>query len=183
MRVVPVISAAALAATLAGAGEAAAQATPTAEGAIGYAYLHDEELSLGFPVGWVASVAGNATSWLSLVGEVGGSYRNDTIGDADLKLRVHAFTAGPRLAVTSNAPISPFVQLLVGVAHGAVDVGVPGVGLVVRGTSLAVQPGIGINLNPSLRRALRLQFDRRGLRNEGRTRGQWRVVVAAVFRS
>jgi hypothetical protein len=180
---IPMMCVALSAAILFGASEARAQGSPTAEAALGYAYMYDDDLKEGFPFGWMASVAGNATSWLALVGEVGGSYKNYTSGAAELNLKVHTFLAGPRIGVTANSPISPFAQFLVGIAHGSADVGVPGVSVVVRGTSFAIQPGFGIDLNMSSRRALRLQLDIRGLRDDDRTSRQSRFVVAAVFRN
>jgi hypothetical protein len=175
--------AAVVAILFAGAKQARAQGAPTAEGALGYAYMHDEELSIGFPFGWMASVAGNATSWLALVGEVGGSYKKYTLGATELQLRVHTFTVGPRLTVTATSPIAPFAQLLFGIAHGSADFGAPGLNVVVSGTSFATQLGFGIDLNASPSRALRLQLDLRGLRDNDQTTGQWRLVAAAVFRN
>ena len=163
--------------------DARAQGAPTAEGSIGYAYLRDVDNDLSFPLGWVATLAGNATSWLGLVGEVGGSYKTFSEGDADLSLKLHTFAAGPRLMVTANSPVAPFAQLLFGVAHGSADLGVPGASLVVRGTGFLVQGGFGIDLNASPQRALRLQLDVRDLHDDGETNSQWRMAVSLVFRN
>jgi hypothetical protein len=168
---------------LAGGREVRAQGAPTAEGAIGYQYLRDDNTDIDFPFGWVASVAGNATSWLALVGEVSGSYKQYTAGAAELSLKLHSFAAGPKLMVTSNAPFAPFAQLLLGVSHGSADLGVPGASLVVRGTSFMSQFGVGVDLNMSPQRALRLELDGRQLRDEGNRGRQGRFVAALVFRN
>jgi hypothetical protein len=167
----------------AGASSAYAQAGPTAEGTIGYVYMYDDQISVGFPVGWAASVAGNATSWLALVGEVSGSYKKYTAAGSELQLRIHTFTAGPRLTVPASVPIAPFAQMLFGIVHGAVDLGAPGISLVVSGTNFAVQTGLGVDLNFSPRRAIRVEVDRRDVNDDDRDKGQRRFAVSFVFRN
>jgi hypothetical protein len=173
----------AVAAGLTVAADARAQGGPTAEGAIGYAFLHDNSNDVNAPIGWMASVGGNLTRWLALVGEVGGNYKTWESGAAELTLNLHTFTAGPRLMVTSSSPVAPFAQILFGVAHASVDVGVPSASIVLRGSSFVSQFGFGLDFNASPQRALRLEVDVRQLRDDRRRADQWRLVGAFVFRN
>ena len=168
---------------LAGGRDARAQGAPTVEASIGYAFMHDEDSSLDFPYGWIASVGGYATNWLMFIGEVGGAYRTQSSGLADVTLKQHTFTTGPRFTVSATSRVAPFAQVLVGIAHGSLDVEVPGVSFVARGTSFIVSPGGGLDLNFSTRRALRFAVDAGFVRDEGDTRTQLRFVSAFVFRN
>jgi hypothetical protein len=160
-----------------------AQGAPTAEGAFGYAFLHDNTTAVDAPIGWMASVAGNVTRWFALVGEVGGNYKTFESGAADLGLTLHTFTTGPRFTVPASSPVAPFAQLLVGIAHASADLSASNVSIVVRGTSFVSQLGLGVDFNPSPRRALRIELDVRELRDEGMTADQWRFAAAFVFRN
>ncbi len=166
------------------AGVATARAqTPKAEFAVGYAYLHDDGLDDGLPVGWMASAAGNLTSWFGVVGEVGGNYKSyESSPSVNVSVRVHSFLFGPRLSLTSRSPIAPFVQLLFGAVHGAVDVGAPNVNLIFSGTEFAYQPGIGLDLNTSPNFGLRFEADSRRINSDDGDHREWRLVGALVFR-
>ena len=167
----------------AGGGRAAAQTGLIAEAAIGYAYVSDDESSIEFPFGWMASVGGFVASWFAIVGEVTGSYRTLTVGITDVTLRQHAFTAGPRVTATAGTPIAPYGQILFGVAHGVANLSTIGSDLSLRGTSFIYQPGAGVDLNLSRNRAVRVEADFRQMRDEGRTPSQWRFASVFVFRN
>jgi hypothetical protein len=168
---------------LAGARTVRAQGMPTAEGAIGYVFMHDNESALDFPYGWMASVAGYATNWLVFVGEVSGSYRQQTSARGGVSVRQHTFITGPRITTSPKSRVALFGQALFGIAHGAVDLAVPGEDLVERGTGFMIAPAAGLDVNFSSRRGLRLQFGSGTAREEGQTRRQWTVAVAFVFRN
>jgi hypothetical protein len=68
------------------------------------------------------------------------------------------------------------------VAHGTLSVGSSSANLSVSGTHFAVQPGAGIDFNPSPRFGIRLEADGRGIKNDNDTVGQWRIIGAVVFR-
>lgn len=168
---------------LASSRDVLAQGAPTVEAAIGYAFMHDDDSSLDFPYGWIASVGGYATNWLMFVGEVGGSYRTQSSDLADITLKQHTFTTGPRFTVPAASRFAPFAQVLFGIAHGSLDVEVPGASFVARGTGFFMAPGAGIDVNLSSRRALRFEVDAGFARDEGDTRTQFRFVSAFVFRN
>ena len=168
---------------LAGARTVRAQGMSTAEGAIGYVFMHDNESALDFPYGWMASVGGFATNWLVFVGEVSGSYRQQTSPRGGVSVRQHTFVTGPRVTTAPKSRAALFAQALFGIAHGAVDLEVPGEDLVARGTGFMIAPAGGIDFNFSSRRGVRLQFGSGMAREEGQTRRQWNVAAAFVFRN
>lgn len=161
---------------------ASAQSAPKADFAFGYAYLHDNDSDIGFPSGWMASVAGNATSWFAVVAEIGGSQRTYSVPNRELKLGVTTFLFGPRFGVTSRSPVAPFGELLFGVAHGKVDIGAPNVNLLVTGNNFAVQGGVGLDLNASRNVGARFEADSRSVESNGVSHKQWRLVAALVLR-
>ncbi|HZP49420.1 MAG TPA: hypothetical protein VFB07_12830 [Vicinamibacterales bacterium] len=161
--------------------QARAQSGPSADFAFGYVYMHDNDLDTGFPAGWMVSAAGHVTSWFSLVGEVGGSYKTVS-GPPDVSLSLHTFSFGPRFGVTQRAPIAPFIQVLIGVAHGSVGVSGANVGVVFTGNDFLFQPGAGIDINGGGNVGLRLEGDVRGLQSNGSSHGEWRLVAALVLK-
>jgi opacity protein-like surface antigen len=94
----------------------------------GWRVLNIEEET--FLAGWYADVVGNITSTFGVVAEVAGHYNSfdetRSVGGIQVAVsadaRVHTFMGGVRFSVLQNPRITPFVQALVGLAHGAVDV-------------------------------------------------------------
>ena len=64
-----------------GAAAAHAQGTPKAEMSLGYAYMHDNDLSDNFPKGFVASIGGYFSDWFALVGDEAQRTVNETFFD------------------------------------------------------------------------------------------------------
>ena len=101
---------------------------PAGEISGGYRLIHgaDETFSLG----WYADVLGNITDSFGVVGDVAGHYKSidETRSAGGIQvnvsgdLRIHTFMGGARLTWRRNPRITPFVQALVGLAHGAADV-------------------------------------------------------------
>ena len=93
----------------------------------GWRVLNIEEET--FTAGWYADVVGNITNTFGVVAEVAGHYKSfdetRSLGGLQLTVsadaRVHTFMGGVRFSVPQNPRITPFVQALVGIAHGAVD--------------------------------------------------------------
>jgi len=162
---------------------AMAQDTPRVEVGVGYAYMRDKELDESFPLGWYADIAGNLNHWLGLVGEVGGSYKTvDFLGD-DLKLSVHTFLGGLRLARRGDGSTA-YVQLLAGGAQSKADI----LGQSDKQTDLALQPGVGLDLRMSDGMALRIGGDFRRIYGDKDIDGnrthtdEWRATAGLVFR-
>lgn len=163
---------------------AAAQGTPTFEFAVGYQYMHDTNSSIDFTRGWAASVGANVSSWFAIVGEVGGSYETvASAGRADLTVNEYTFLGGPKVTGSSRSPVAPFVQILFGAARGTLSLAGAGSSLSVSQNHFAVQPGAGIDLNPSPRFGVRIQADGRSVQTDSDAVGQWRILAAVVFRN
>src|SRR5262249_30633710 len=143
-----------------------------------------QDLPDALPVGWMVSASGKLASWFWLVGEVNGNYKTYSAPGGDLKLSETTFMGGPRISGPATAPVSPFVQVLAGGAHGAADIGVPNLNLTLSGTKFAVQIGGGIDINVSPDFGFRGEFDLRGIDtgNENASGKQWRYLGAIVFR-
>jgi hypothetical protein len=86
----------------------------------GYRYLHaggDESES--FPKGWYFDVTGHLTDIVSIVGDVGGTYKSEseTVGGVSIEgsLKIHTFQGGVKFRVpTMNPNVVPFAQVLGG---------------------------------------------------------------------
>ena len=127
-----------------------AQDAPKFEFAVGYQYLHDNNSSQDLPKGWMLSAGADLASWFSLIGEISGSSKTlASVNATDVNLSEYTYLGGPKFTVTSNAPVAPFVQVLFGVAHGSLSVGRSSSNLSVSGNQFAVQPGAGLDFNPS----------------------------------
>ena len=161
---------------------ARAQDAPKAEFGLGYQYMHDVDSSQDFPFGWVLSPGADVTSWLGLVFEVGGSYKTVSVGTVDFNQNVYTFLAGPKIMASSKAPVAPFVQVLFGGAHGSLSVGAPSVNLTFSGNHFAIQPGVGIDFNPSPTFGLRVEADGRGINTDSGTNKEWRLLAGVVLR-
>jgi hypothetical protein len=145
--------------------------------AVGYSFLRDQDISQNLPKGWVASVADTLTSWLGIVGEVGGNYKTLSIpGDAP-KIRVLTLMGGPKFTTHAHGPVTPFGQVLFGAAWARTTV--LDVGDSVR--DFAYQPGVGIDFNVAPKVGVRLEGDYRIVRADGSNSKEPRFVAAAVF--
>ena len=96
----------------------------------GYRYFRSEGESLS--KGWYVDVTGHLTKVLSIVGEVGGSYRSEseTFGGitAEANVKVHTFAAGVKLRASKVSPNAvPFAQVLFGGGKASVAVKAAGI--------------------------------------------------------
>lgn len=168
---------------LAAARPAQAQDAPKFEFAVGYQYMHDNDSGLDYTKGWLVSAGADVVSWFALVGEIAGSSKTlGSVGNTNLDVNLYTFLGGPKFTATANAPVAPFVQVLFGAAHGSLSLGNSSSNLQIAGTHFAVQPGAGIDFNPSPRFGIRVEADGRAIDGVNDTVGQWRVIGAVVFR-
>jgi hypothetical protein len=87
----------------------------------GYRYLRasgDGE-SESFGKGWYFDVTGHVTDMVSIVGDVGGTYKSESITEGGVTfngdIKIHSFQGGVKFRVpTMNTNIVPFVQVLGG---------------------------------------------------------------------
>jgi hypothetical protein len=162
---------------------ATAQDAPKFEFGVGYQYMHDSTSSLDFTRGWVLSAGADVSSWFALVGEIGGSAKTlASAGSTAVDTSLYTFLGGPKFTVSSKVPVAPFAQILFGAAHGSLSVGSSSANLSISGNHFAVQPGVGIDFNPTAGFGIRAEADGRGIKGRNDTAGQWRIIGAVVFR-
>jgi outer membrane immunogenic protein len=99
-----------------------AQDVPKVDIFAGYSYVRENPSTSGvsgFSLnGGSASVAYNATNWLSGVADFGG-YHNGNILGTNVNGTLSTYLFGPRVSYRHLGRITPFAQVLFGVAHAS----------------------------------------------------------------
>lgn len=103
-----------------------AQDTPKIDIFAGYSYVRDNPSTAGFNSfslnGGNGSIAYNATSWLSGVADFGGYHSGNILGSGvDGTLSTYLF--GPRVSYRHYDRVTPFAEILFGVAHASATIG------------------------------------------------------------
>jgi outer membrane protein with beta-barrel domain len=143
----------------------------------GYAYLNDQTNSQKVPRGWTGGVAGAVNPWLTIAGEVDGSYI-PAVDSTLASTSIYSFLAGPRYVFRVHERVTAFGQFLIGDVHASTGVYAAGATT----DDLAYQPGGGIDIAFAPRWAVRFQGDFRSVRDAGTTFNQERFVAGVVFR-
>ena len=148
----------ALATVLMAAGTASAQGRGDVSG--GYRFLRSDGVNFG--AGWYADVAGHVTDVLSVVGDVGGTYKSvsETVQgvtiSADVKL--HTFMGGARFrAAMLNPNIVPFGQVLFGAANGRASASGGGISISESATDGVMMLSGGVDVSGSGSLGVRVQ--------------------------
>ena len=118
-----------------------------------------EDDGVNFPKGWYVDVAVPITPMFSVVGDIGGNYKSETESFTEqgvtftgtAKANIHTFLGGIRLRAGENPRVSPFAQILFGVARATASVeatvgGAPLIDFEESGTEAAMSLGAGVNL-------------------------------------
>ncbi len=133
---------------------AKAQDTPKVDIFAGYSYLRYSPSSSGVDSfnlhGGSASFAYNANSWLSGVADFGGYHSGNILGTGvDGTLSTYLF--GPKISYRKHERITPFGQVLFGVAHASAT----GFGTSGSDNAFAMSVGGGLDLRLSRRFSVR----------------------------
>lgn len=182
------VAAAVVGFVLIGAAPLFAADAPKFELAGAYAFLQDTSRSEGYPPGWALSATGNVRDWIGVVAEVGGNYRScddcqrgpfasQTFRGTDLRIRIHSYLAGPRVASHASSLFTPFGQFLVGGSHVSGGIEFDGA----LNSGLTYQPGGGVDIRIAPGAALRVQGDYRIIRTSGRNNKQSRFLAGIVL--
>ena len=137
-----------------------AQDVPKFDVFAGYSYIRENPATSGIDSfsmnGGSASLAYNATPWLSAVADFGGYHTNNILGTGiDGTLSTYLF--GPRISYRRHSRLTPFGQVLFGVAHIGGD---SGLAFSSSNNSFAMAIGGGVDFKVSHRLSVRpLQVD------------------------
>lgn len=144
--------------------------------AVGYSFLHDNELSENLPRGLFASLGVGVNSWLALVGEVASNRKDyDALID-DVELKVDFYGAGLRFNGRSGRA-KPYAQVLVGATRGRISF----LGESESGSQFTWQPGAGVDAYFSRSVGLRFGVNGRFIQGDDVTAKEVQVVVGLVF--
>jgi hypothetical protein len=152
---------------------------PRAEISLGWSFLHasGEFLNVNSALGWNASVAGNVSPWLGIVGDATGNYKSGSIVAEEPDVAIHTFLGGPRFSARTSPKAVPFAEFLVGFTRTSFDVS--GVGT--SSTEFTIQPGAGVDIGRE-RTAARLSIAWRRVFYEGEPTNMFRFVAGVVIR-
>ena len=116
---------------------------------LGYSYLHvspGNNLSKADFNGGSGSFAYNFTRYLGLVGDLGGYHAGDYAGVSQSSNLV-SYLFGPRVSFRNASRVTPFVQMLLGGAHGSGSNGFLGTAKSLNGFALATGGGLDFGIN------------------------------------
>jgi opacity protein-like surface antigen len=134
---------------------AQAQDVPKFDVFAGYSYVRENPATSGIDSfsmnGGSASIAYNANHWLSAVADFGGYHADNILGTGiDGTLSTYLF--GPRISYRHDSRITPFGQVLFGVAHIGGD---NGLAFSASNNSFAMAIGGGVDFKVSHRFSIR----------------------------
>jgi len=164
-----------------------AQDVPKFDLSAGYSYVRANPATTGIDSfnmdGGSASIAYNATHWLSAVADIGGYHANNILGTGvDGTLSTYLF--GPRVSYRHSERVTPFGQVLFGDAHIG---GHNGLAFSSSNNSFAMAIGGGVDVKVSHRFSLRpvqvdyllTRFNELGLGTQNQN--SLRVTTGVVF--
>jgi len=166
---------------------AQAQDTPKVDIFAGYSYVRENPSTAGassFSLnGGSASFAYNANSWLSGVADFG-AYHDGNILNTGTSGTLSTYLFGPRVSYRHYGRITPFGEVLFGVAHAGASIA----GTTASDNSFAMSLGAGVDYKLTDRFAIRpikvdylmSRFSETG--NGGNTQDNLRVSTGIVFR-
>jgi opacity protein-like surface antigen len=166
---------------------ARAQDTPKVDIFAGYSYLRENPSTAGVSSfsmnGGSASIAYNANNWLSGVADFGGYHSGDILGTG-ASGTISTYLFGPRISYRRHERITPFGEVLFGVAHASASVA----GTSGSDNAFAMSVGGGFDYKLSTHLAIRpvkvdylmTRFNETG--TGGQTQNNLRVSTGIVFR-
>jgi opacity protein-like surface antigen len=164
-----------------------AQDTPKVDIFAGYSYVRENPGTAGASSfnlnGGSASIAYNANSWLSGVADFGG-YHNGNILKSGVGGTLSTYLFGPRVSYRHFGRITPFGEVLFGVAHASASIA----GATASDNAFAMTVGGGVDYKLTDRFAIRpvkvdylmSRFSETG--TGGNTQNNLRVSTGIVFR-
>jgi hypothetical protein len=116
----------------------------------GYRFLKSEGLS--YPAGWYVDATGHISSVISIVGDVGGTYKSDSLSfgsfEQSLDARIYTFLGGVRVSASTRDPdVIVFGKALFGAANLRTTTTSLGITLSRTSTEPALSLGGGVDVN------------------------------------
>ena len=116
----------------------------------GYRFLKSEGLS--YPAGWYVDATSHISSVIAIVGDVGGTYKSDSLSfgtvSQTLDARIHTFMGGVRVSASTRDPdVIVFGKALFGAANLRTTTTSFGVTLSRASTEPALSLGGGVDVN------------------------------------
>jgi hypothetical protein len=128
------------------AAPAMAQGAPKVEVGGGYNYLHVEDTNV--PAGWYGEVSGSLTPAFAIVGQVTANYKTTDVSNVDFDTTLATYMGGVRLNARAAGGLTPFAQVLFGVARTSASTDVVGVTVADSVSDAALQLGGGVKFVP-----------------------------------
>ena len=133
-------------------GTAWAQTQAQASGDVSAGYRFLQSNGTSYPAGWYFDVTRHINRVMSVAGDVGGTYKSDslTVGSfsQSVDARVHTFMGGVKVrAVTQNPDVIAFGQVLFGAASLRMTTASVGITLSRKTTEPALSFGAGVDVN------------------------------------
>lgn len=127
----------------------------------GYRFLQSE--GVGYPLGWYVDATAHLNSLISIVGDVGGAYKSDSLSigpfTQSYDAGIHTFMGGVRVNATTKQPdVIAFGQALAGAAHLKTTTAAGGIVLSRSATEPALNLGAGVDINGGLPVGLRFEI-------------------------
>ena len=150
----------------------------------GYRFMRSEGVNFG--KGWYADVSGHVTDMVSIVGDVGGSYKGEsetfsgvTI-TADAKL--HTFAGGLKVSASTASPsVVPFGQVLFGVANTKAEASGGGISISESVTDPMLNLSGGVDVRGGAPVGLRAQVGWWRIFSEGEGFNAFHVSIGATI--
>lgn len=127
----------------------------------GYRFARSEDRS--YPSGWYVDVTRHVNDLFSIVGDVGGAYKGDSLGTGsftqDIHARIHTFMGGLKVNVrTRDTDVVAFGQALFGAANLNLSTSGTGLALSRSTTEAALGAGGGVDVNGGIPVGLRFEI-------------------------
>ena len=128
---------------------------------VGYRFLQSE--GVGYPLGWYADATGHVNRLISIVGDVGGAYKSDSLSfgtfTQSYDARIHTFMGGVKVNATTRQPeVIAFGQALFGAAHARTTTTSGGTTISRSATEPVLNLSAGVDVEGDLPVGLRFQL-------------------------
>lgn len=150
----------------------------------GYRFMRSEGVNVG--KGWYADVSGHLTDMVSIVGDVGGSYKGESESFAGVTIaadiKIHTFTGGLKVRASAVSPsVVPFGQVLFGVATAKTEASGGGISISESLTDPMLNLSGGVDVRGGAPVGLRAQVGWWRIFSEGEAFNAFHISIGATI--